>query len=323
MTLNILTFNATEANIRLDKFLSNQISNLSRVQIQKLIEAGHVSQDNQIITNAATKTKLATYEVNLTNIKEKSNHLTPYNFSLNIIYEDEYLLVINKPAGLTVHPGAGNYDQTLANALIFYNKDNLSKYAGEFRPGIVHRLDKDTSGLIVVAKDDYTHQMLSEALSEREVKRHYLALVFGCPETLAGTIKTYIAKHNHDHTKMVVTRATGKEAITHYSVKETCPSKRFSLLECRLDTGRTHQIRVHLNYKGFPIIGDPVYHESQNKYLVRISSDLKKIVSDFKRQALHAYKLSFTHPITDELLEFITELPEDMKELWQKILHSN
>jgi 23S rRNA pseudouridine1911/1915/1917 synthase len=314
-----LTVISEENGIRLDKFLSSQLDSLSRTQVQELITAGQVECEGISITNPATKTKPTTYEINISYIKQKPTHLEPYNFPLNIVFEDEYLLVINKPNGLTVHPGAGNYDKTLANALIAYSKDKLSSIGGDFRPGIVHRLDKDTSGLIIVAKDDETHRLLSEALSNRDIKRHYLALVFGCPILRAGTIKTFIAKHHHDHTKMVVTKANGKEAITHYVMQTSYMDGKFSLIECKLDTGRTHQIRVHLHYKGFPVVGDPLYNEAQTKYLIRLDSKTKDLVNSFTRQALHAYKLEFIHPITEELMEFEIDLPLDMKELCQNL----
>lgn len=308
-----------EENVRLDKFLAQELKHLSRTQIKGLIESGSVSDNEAIITNPASKTKNTTYYIDTSSIGTRPSTLQPYNFPLDIIFEDEYLLVINKPSGLTVHPGAGNFDQTLANALVAYSKDNLSKIGGEFRPGIVHRLDKDTSGLIIVAKDDHTHQLLSDLLSERSIKRYYLALVMGTPELMAGTIKTFVAKHHHDHTKMVVTRSSGKEAITHYVLAESSASNKFSLLECKLDTGRTHQIRIHLNYKNLPVIGDPVYNESQAKYLSRMPSEIKSIVSNFSRQALHAYKLEFIHPILDEVMEFEIDLPNDMSSLWEKL----
>lgn len=308
-----------EIGVRLDKFLCGHLENLSRTQVQELINAGQVTCEGKIITNSSTKTKNANYEVNVDYIKQKPTHLEPYDLPLNIVFEDEYLLVINKPSGLTVHPGAGNYDKTLANALVHYSKDNLSTLGGEFRPGIVHRLDKDTTGLIIVAKDDHTHQILSEALSNREIKRYYQALVFGAPVLRAGTIKTHIAKHNHDHTKMVVTRATGKEAITHYVVLENYLKDKFSLLECKLDTGRTHQIRVHLHYKSFPVVGDQLYNEAQTKHLARLSPEIKDLVKSFPRQALHAYKLEFIHPFTEELMQFEIDLPEDIKTLCNKL----
>lgn len=310
---------AQETGLRLDKFLCEQLNHLSRTQVQALISNGQVTCDGVLVSNPAVKTKIANYEVDLNSIKEKPTHLEAYDFPLEVVFEDEYLMVINKPSGLTVHPGAGNYDKTMANALVAYSKDNLSKLGGEFRPGIVHRLDKDTSGLIIVAKDDETHRLLSEALSEREIKRHYLALVFGSPILKAGTIKTFIAKHHHDHTKMVVTKGSGKEAITHYVLQKTFAGGKFSLIECKLDTGRTHQIRVHLHYKGFPVIGDPQYNEGQNKYLVKISKAEKELLNSFKRQALHAYKLEFIHPITEELLAFEIDLPQDMQELCQEL----
>ncbi len=314
-----LIIECDENGIRLDKYLSLAISDLSRTQIQELISAGGVRFNGDEINNPSAKTKFGSYEVDLSLAKIKPSHLAPYDFPLNIIYEDDYLMVLNKPAGLTVHPGAGNYDKTLANALVAYAKENLSKLGGEFRPGIVHRLDKDTSGLMIIAKDDQTHQILSENLSEREIKRLYLALVYGSPELKAGTIKTFVAKDFHDHTKMVITKGTGKEAITHYVVYEEIAENKFSLIECKLDTGRTHQIRIHLNYKGFPVVGDPVYNSSKAKYLSRMDEETKKIVSSFPRQALHAYRLEFTHPITEEIMEFEIDLPEDMKELCQKL----
>lgn len=308
-----------EIGVRLDKFLCSHLEHLSRTQIQDLINSGQVTCEGKIITNSSTKTKTSNYEINLDYIKQELTHLEPYDLPLNIVFEDEYLLVINKPSGLTVHPGAGNYDKTLANALVHYSKDNLSSLGGEFRPGIVHRLDKDTTGLIIIAKDDQTHQMLSEALSNREIKRFYKALVFGAPVLRAGTIKTYIAKHSHDHTKMVVTRANGKEAITHYVVLESYLKDKFSLLECKLDTGRTHQIRVHLHYKAFPVVGDQLYNEAQTKYLARLSPEIKDLVKLFPRQALHAYKLEFVHPATEELMQFEIDLPEDIKTLCNKL----
>jgi 23S rRNA pseudouridine1911/1915/1917 synthase len=308
-----------ETGIRLDKFLSSHLSDFSRTQIQELITAGQVQSLGRVITSPSSKTKLTNYDINVSYIKQKPNHLVPYDFPLDIVFEDDYLMILNKPANLIVHPGAGNYDKTLANALIHYSKDNLSKLGGEFRPGIVHRLDKDTTGLIMIAKDDHTHQLLSEALSKRDIKRLYLALVFGSPILLAGTIKTHVAKHHHDHTKMVVTKAHGKEAITHYLVKETFVNGKFSLLECKLDTGRTHQIRVHLHYKGFPVIGDQTYNEAQRKQFMKLTPELKDLVSSFERQALHAYKLSFIHPMTEKLMEFEIDLPSDMKELCQKL----
>lgn len=319
MQENLKLIQCEEIGVRIDKFLTVHLDNFSRTQVQELITEGQVLCEGKIINNPASKTKIADYEVNTNYIKSKPTHLEPYDFPLEIIYEDEYLMVLNKPSELTVHPGAGNYDKTLANALVHYAKGKLSTLGGEFRPGIVHRLDKDTSGLIMIAKDDNTHQLLSEALSNREIKRHYLALVFGCPTLLAGTIKTHIAKHKHDHSKMIVTKASGKEAITHYVVKENLLNGKFSLIECQLDTGRTHQIRVHLHYKGFPVVGDQLYNEAQTKYLVRLSPELKELVTSFKRQALHAYQLVFTHPITDELMEFEIDLPKDIQELCQKL----
>ncbi len=317
--MNEITIECNEVGTRLDKFLSMYLENFSRSQIQNLISSNQVFYNSICVNNSSCKTKLGTYLINLSSIKQRPDHLEPYNFPLNIVFEDEYLLVINKPAGLTVHPGAGNYNQTLANALIFYTKNNLSKIGGEFRPGIVHRLDKDTSGLIIVAKDDHTHQLLSGLLAEKEIKRYYVALAYGCPELKAGTIKTFLAKDFYDHTKVVVTKKQGREAITHYVLLDNFKNNMFSLIECRLETGRTHQIRVHLNYKGFPIVGDPVYNSAQNKYHARLSPEVKEAVSAFPRQALHAYKLEFIHPITAEDLSFTIELPEDFEQLCQEL----
>lgn len=319
MQENLIIIESQVKGERLDKFLASMLEGYSRSQVQELIIAGQVFYDKKIITNPASKTQIGPYKINLSYLKTKPSHLVPYDFSLNVVYEDEYLMVINKPAELIVHPGAGNFDKTLANALIHYAKGNLSSVAGEFRPGIVHRLDKDTSGLIMIAKDDQTHKYLSEALALREIKRQYLALVFGSPSLLAGTIKTKIAKNKRDHSKMIVTKATGKDAITHYVLQETLPDKKFSIIECQLDTGRTHQIRVHLNYKGLPVVGDQTYNDGQTKYLLRLTDEAKTLVSSFKRQALHAYRLKFVHPITDELMEFEIDLADDIKELWQQL----
>ena len=315
----IIDIIAEDEGERLDKFLSSKIDYLSRSKIQELINGGKVSFNNkqEFISSASVKKGL--YHVDLNGLKDKSSHLEAYDHPLEIVYEDDYLMVVNKPAGLTVHPGAGNYNKTLVNALIHYSKDGLSTIGGEFRPGIVHRLDKDTTGLLIIAKDDLTHQALSEALSEREIKRYYLALVYGRPELKAGTIKTFIAKDKFDHTKMVITKATGKSAVTHYRVLESFSSDKFSLIECKLDTGRTHQIRIHLDYKGFPLIGEPVYNSTRNKYTARLDEMHKKLISTFNRQALHAYKLEFIHPITEELINLEIDLPEDLEKLCQEL----
>jgi len=316
-----------EINIRLDKFLSKKFlaikPEINRSKIQKLIDEKLVcDQSGQAITTASLKTKLD-QQIFVTLAEVKLSHLQAKEISFEIIYEDSDLLVINKPAGLTVHPGAGNHDDTLVNALLFTHKNKLSEIGGEFRPGIVHRLDKDTSGLMLVAKNDLTHQALSKDLQERKVKRSYLAFVYGVLNPTQGMINKNIIRSRTNRVKMSVTRGPGRSAITYYKTKETFCNGFISLIECNLETGRTHQIRVHMESMNHSLVGDQTYSSSKKTAPQNLKTKTKNLVANFARQALHSYKISFTHPRTKNDLTFETKLPDDLLELKKELLEAS
>lgn len=307
-------------NERLDKYLSSHIDELSREKIKRLIKDGCVIVNQQVVLEAKhpiTGLDKIVISAEITTHTE----LEPYDFALNIVFEDEFLAVIDKPSGISVHPGAGVRDKTLANAMIARFKNQLSSMGGAARPGIVHRLDKDTSGLLVIAKDDITHAMLSEALAQREIKRCYQALCFGQFERNEGTIKANIIRSSRDRTKMCVVRNGGKHAVTHYRVVQNIKDQ-ITLLELRLETGRTHQIRVHLEHLRHPVVGDQVYGKALNYNLSNFSVEQKAVIKGFPRQALHAASLEFTHPRTNELISLESPLPSDLRDLLAALNHS-
>lgn len=288
-----------EAGQRLDKALTARLPDFSRNRLQQLIDQGCVRLGDATITDAGRKVKPAeAYSVHIPDAAP--SELVAADIPLTIIYEDSDLLVIDKPPGLTVHPAPGHTQDTLVNALLSHCGETLSGIGGVQRPGIVHRIDKDTSGLLVVAKNDAAHQHLSQQLSTRTLSREYYCIVKGMPVPPNGTITANIARSVTNRKKMAVVKSGGREAITHYKLIKNLNNA--SLLQCNLETGRTHQIRVHLAHIGHPIIGDPVYGRK-----------LKGI--DFPRQALHAAKLKLIHPRTGREMEFQTDMPQDMKEL--------
>lgn len=304
-------FTATEENspARLDKFLAAQLPEYSRRRLQELINQGHATISGQTITDCSHKVKpLNTLDFTIP--PAVPSHMEPKEAPLDIIYEDEHLLVINKPAGLTVHPGAGNQQDTLVNILLHYLGDQLSGIGGVERPGIVHRLDKDTTGLMVVAKTDHAHRHLSDQLKSRTLSRHYLAFCWGVPKPLQGSIDTFLGRHPKHRTKIAVLQHGGKEAITHYQVKKVFGNQSASLVECHLETGRTHQIRVHMQHLKHPIIGDPSYGLSKKTIL---QEELRFLT----RQALHAWQIHFEHPASGEQIELEAPLPEDLVKLQQ------
>jgi 23S rRNA pseudouridine1911/1915/1917 synthase len=303
---------ATQEDVgeRLDKFCSKQIPNLSRSRIKQLIETGHLAANESTIKDCSHYVKLdIVYTLDIP--PPEPTDMLPADIKLDVVYEDEHLLVINKPAGLTVHPGAGHHQDTLANALLAYCGDSLSGIGGVSRPGIVHRLDKDTSGLLLVAKNDLAHQHLSQQIAERSLRRLYLAIVWGVPIPLSGIININIARSNLDRTKMKAVKEGGKSAITHYKVLKQLAGGNASLLECKLETGRTHQIRVHFSHIGHSIIGDQVYGHNQRKTSKIKNTEHRTTINQFKRQALHAKNIRFIHPARNEYLEFNVEPPED------------
>jgi len=287
-----------DAGGRLDKCLAARLPDLSRNRVQQLIAQGHVTEGGATITDAARKVKLTEiYKIIIP--PPAPLDLKPSMTPLCIVFEDAHLLVIDKPPGMTVHPGPGHYYDTLVNALLAHCAGSLSGIGGVMRPGIVHRIDKDTSGLLVVAKNDAAHKHLAAQLAGRTLKRQYLALVKGVPKPPAGRVEAPIGRSPANRQKMAVT-AKGKPAVTHYQTVEKF--KDAALLRCQLETGRTHQIRVHMSHIGHPLVGDPVYGRKGKLF-------------DFKRQALHAAQLVLIHPATNEAMEFTSVLPQDMEQL--------
>lgn len=311
--------NDGETNLRIDKFLAIKFHELkpeiTRSKIQNIIKEGLIKdQNNNIIDNCSYKVKL-NQEINISIPKPKSPDLVAKKIDFEIIYEDEDLMVINKPSNLTVHPGSGNNENTLVNALLFSHQNKLSTINGEFRPGIVHRLDKDTSGLMLVAKNDFTHQILSNMLKERIIKRSYLAFIYGAIEPKKGVIHGNIVRNRHNRLKMSVTKKTGRAAITNYQTREIFLNGFCSLIECTLETGRTHQIRAHLEHQKHSLIGDQLYNSCQKNIPNNASEKLKNFLKKFTRQALHSYKISFEHPRTKKEISFEIPLPSDLQTL--------
>lgn len=311
---------------RLDVYLSKKMApDFSRNRIKALIEAGSVSIDGTQIHEPKKKV-LPNMTIEIVVPEPESAEPEPENIPLDIVFEDEHLIVINKPPGLVVHPGAGNSSGTLVNALLYHCGESLSGIGGVKRPGIVHRLDKDTSGVMVVAKHDNAHRILSEQFADHgrtgPLERAYLALVWGTPSTKKDTINSYLGRSN-DRLKRAVCNQNApdaKHAITHYKVRDVFyPQEEeqaiASLVECRLETGRTHQIRVHMAHIGHPLIGDDTYGAAFRTKANKLQKqDQEKIIS-FSRQALHAWLLQFEHPETGKITRFETSLPTDMKEL--------
>lgn len=317
----IIIIKNNQVNIRVDKILSDfyKVKNLeiSRGKIQELIENGFLLKNSEIFKDNSYKVKLDDELIlNIPDFEE--NKLKPADIPLNIIYEDNDLIVINKQADLTTHPGAGNDDNTLANALLNLYGTNLSTVGGEFRPGIVHRLDKDTTGLMVIAKNDISHLKLSEQLQDRKLKRTYLGILWGFLNPKNGQIEACMERSKSNRLKMeIVKEGQGRYSLTNYKTINTFADKSISLVEFNLDTGRTHQIRLHCSYKGSPLVGDHVY--GGNSRHMKKDYDFKDLIDNFPRQALHSYKISFYQPTTGELLKFEVLLPNDMKTILKEL----
>ena len=298
-----------EEPIRLDKFLAGQIPELSRSRIQLLIQDSKVSVNDIIIKDCSY---LLCYDCEVViKTQDPILQMQPEKIEFSVLYEDDDLAIIDKPAGLITHPGEGKYTNTLANALLYHYKSNLSGCAGDVRPGIVHRLDKDTSGTILVAKNDATHMYLSDLLMKREITREYIALVYGVPIPYCGTINHNIAKHPKHRNQMCISRTDGKMAITHYKVLSVYGNNAISLIKCKLETGRTHQIRVHLTHKKHPIVGDTMYMRGLNFNINSITE--ADLIKNMKRQALHAASIQFIHPITQEEIRVESKIPDDIQ----------
>ena len=305
-------------NKRVDVFLSKYEKKISRTKIKNLIEKGYLEINYQIVLEPSKKLNIKD-KVKLEVPELKKLEIKPYKYKLDIIYEDND--VINKPAGLVVHPGAGNFDNTLVNALINYDKKNLSSINGELRPGIVHRLDKDTSGVIIVAKNNFAHAHLSKQFNEHSIDRKYIALVWGKLRPQKGEIKTFITRSSKNRQLMDVSQTKGKLAITNYKTIEIYENSRvptLSLVEYRLKTGRTHQIRVHMKFKGNPILGDKSYKKKLKK-LKDVDPNLNEIIKKIDRQCLHAKSLGFLHPTKNQRLFFESKLPNDLHKIIKKL----
>lgn len=297
---------------RLDKALAASLPDISRARIQALIAEGRLSRDGAVLTDLSAKALDGVYA--LTVPPPAPALPAAQDLSLVVLYEDAHLIVVDKPAGMAAHPAPGTLDGTLVNALLHYCAGGLSGIGGVARPGIVHRLDKDTSGVLVAAKTDAAHAGLSALFARHDVERLYIALTRGAPNPPAGVIGTLIGRSSRDRKKMAVLRTGGREAVTHYRVERVFGPQARPLaarVACRLETGRTHQIRVHLASKGAPVLGDPLYGAGPPAPAVRQAM----VEAGLTRQALHAAVLGFVHPITGEALRFETPLPADMARL--------
>jgi 23S rRNA pseudouridine1911/1915/1917 synthase len=305
------TFAGVLGEGRLDSALASALPQLSRARIQALIAEDALRISGKLATDASSK-KFAGQEFELSVPAPRPDKAEAQDISLDIVFEDEHLIVVDKPAGLVVHPAAGHADGTLVNALLHHCHGKLSGIGGVQRPGIVHRIDKDTSGLLVVAQSDAAHEGLAKLFAAHDIERRYLAIVSGVPAPPAGTVRTQIGRSTINRKKMaVLPENKGKHAVTHYRMIESFGKT--ALVECTLETGRTHQVRVHMAHIGHPLIGDSTYSNRQNPY--RIGPNRSK----FERQALHAASLGFKHPVTGETLRFESRLPEDMQLLLSEL----
>jgi len=301
---------------RIDKFLQSKIKEFSRTRIQNLISDGEVKLNGIVILSSAKKIKEED-EIQVTFPQPKETLIKPNKINLNILYDDDDIIIINKLPGVVVHPGAGNYDKTIVNGLLHEYKKNLSSVGGKLRPGIVHRIDKDTSGVIVVAKNDNAHINLSKQFSDHTIKRVYEALVWGALKPQSGKINEKISRSVKNRQLMSVRKEKGKISITNYKtlkIFQNLNLPKISLIECRLETGRTHQIRVHMNFKGNSILGDKSYGKA-NKKFKKIDKFLELEINSFNRQALHAKSLGFIHPRTKKEVFFEAKRPKDLDKL--------
>ena len=292
---------AEEDGLRLDQYIAGRCMDLSRSYIQKLIKESRVT----INKNIQTKTKTAVQESDIVNVSlpdPKELEIKPQDIPLDILYEDNDVLVVNKPKGMVVHPAPGHYEDTLVNAVLYHCRDNLSGINGVLRPGIVHRIDKDTTGAVIVCKNDKAHQKIADQLRAHTITRSYRAIVYNNFSEDEGMINAPIGRHPTNRKKRMVTEKNSKEAITHYKVLDHLNHK-FNYIECRLETGRTHQIRVHMSHIGHPLLGDEVYGPANSKF------------KNLQGQTLHAATLGFIHPTTEEYMEFSAPLPDYFEKL--------
>lgn len=300
--LQRLTVSPEEAGVRIDKYLTEQLPDITRSYLQKLLKDGSVQMNGKPV-KASTKTAAGAV-IELTIPEPEEPEILPEDIPFDILYEDSDVILINKPKDMVVHPAAGHYTGTLVNALMYHCKGDLSGINGVLRPGIVHRIDKDTTGVLIVCKNDKAHNALAEQLKEHSITRKYRAIVCGNLKEDEGTVDAPLGRHPQDRKKMAIVRTGGKRAVTHYRVLERFGN--YTYIECQLETGRTHQIRVHMASLGHPLLGDEVYG--------RVKSPFK-----LEGQTLHAMVLGFIHPTTGEYMEFEAPLPEYFEKLLEKL----
>ena len=303
-----------DKNSRVDVFINKKENEISRTRIKNLILDKKLKLNNKILVDPSKKL-LSGDNVELLVPLPKKASLKPYKYKLDIIYEDDDLIVINKPAGIVMHPGAGNFDNTIVNALMNYNQNSLSNIGDELRPGIVHRIDKNTSGLIVIAKNNQAHEHLSSQFSKHTIKRIYQLLIWGKIRPSKGRIETLITRSSKNRQLMEVSNTKGKKAITNYKTLEIFENQNtptLSLLECRLETGRTHQIRVHMKYLGNSIVGDDKYKKKFKK-IKDVNPILEQNITKLNRQFLHAKTIGFVHPRKNKEMIFNAILPQELE----------
>ena len=320
MTCYSFIVNEDFNNKRIDQVVANQYPKISRTKVNKIIKNNLLKLNGNIFNDPSVKVKLGD-QIEFENLQEEKIDLVPKKMDLKIIFEDEDIIIIDKPIGMVVHPGAGNFENTMVNGLLYHCKNKLSGINGEDRPGIVHRIDKDTSGLLVVAKNDQAHAFIAKQFEEHTIKRSYLVFVYGILRPLHGRIETLIGRNKTNRQKMSADVARGKEAITNYETLEVFKGSKIldiSLVKCMLETGRTHQIRVHMSHKGNPILGDQTYGKKIKK-LRGIDQEFEDILKSLKRQALHAHTLGFVHPKTNQDVFYASELPEDLNKLKNRL----
>ena len=306
-----VALDAGHAGWRLDRALADAVPTMSRERLKALIRSGALASDGKLVRDPASRVR-GDERFTLTVPDPEPAHNRPQDIALTIVFEDEHLLVLDKPAGLVVHPAAGNREGTLVNALLHHCAGRLSGIGGVARPGIVHRIDKDTSGLLVVAKTDVAHEGLARQFAAHSIDRRYRAIVNGVPKTAGGTVDAPLARSSRDRKKIAIVEGKrGKRAVTHWA--RLTPLNEAALIECRLETGRTHQVRVHMAAIGHPLLGDPVYGRGKSVHRQLLNQ------LDFHRQALHAAGLGFVHPVTKARLSFDSALPSDMQELFSAL----
>ena len=305
------TVAADAAGWRLDRALAAALPTISRERLKALISSGEVRDEaGTLVRDPSSKAKAGAYQVRVP--APTPAHNEAQDIALEILFEDDHLLLVDKPAGMVVHPAAGNLDGTLVNALLHHCAGRLSGIGGVARPGIVHRIDKDTSGLLVVAKTDVAHEGLAAQFAKHSIDRRYLAVVAGRPNPPSGAVDAPLARSTANRQKMaIVAEGRGKRAVTHYRL--LTPLREAALVECQLETGRTHQVRVHMTSLGHPLLGDPSYGRTKTVHRELLNQ------LDFKRQALHAARLGFIHPVTRASLSFESALPSDMQELFSAL----